>query len=115
MIKTSKRLAFLGILGFFLAVLCTSDNYAQEPGYFSSLGRNVVRGTKNLVSFPAELVMTVKDPRYQSEPPILRTLHGLTDGTVRSFQRAFSGVWDFFVALIPSQQEGMPVKPETLF
>lgn len=88
---------------------------ADNKGYLANAGHDVVRGLKNVVSFPAELVLTQRDSRYSGDRPFMRYLHGATDGTIRAIQRAFSGTFDLVAAWIPSQQEGMPMEPETLF
>lgn len=89
---------------------------AQADGYFHNMKRNLIRGSKNIISSPAELVTTVGEYRKEStHHPVLQWSGGIANGFVQMTQRAWSGIWDFVVAAIPSQQEGMPVKPETLF
>jgi len=83
--------------------------------YVANMKRNLVRGAKNIVSAPAEIVISVKKYHQQPGQPGIRHLQGFADGTIAFVQRGFSGLWDFVVAFIPSDQEGMPVEPETLF
>ena len=83
--------------------------------YFKNMKRNFVRGSKNFVTSPLEIPITIQEYHEQAGLPLIRHLAGFADGTFRMIARAGSGLWDFFSAFLPGNQDGLPVKPETLF
>ena len=84
-------------------------NYRENMKY------DLVRGFKNVVTFPGEIIMGFQKYHERSGPPVIRQGVGILDGTVRSLQRFGSGAYDLLVAAYwPGYQEGFPVSPETL-
>ncbi len=106
--KTGFALLFFLLLG-------TAPALAEEPGYWRAIGRNLWRGTKNILSSPAEIPITMQEYHERSGYPVVRQLTGFADGLFQMIERAGSGAWDYLVALIPGAQEGLPPTPETLF
>ena len=103
-----------------VALLCLSLSpvcLAQEPGYFSQMGHVFTRGLKNLVSFPWEIPVTIKehDQTDDGNPRVFRDTAGFFDGTFRAVTRLGCGVWDIFFSIVPGDQNDLPLKPETFF
>ena len=106
--------------GFILAgILCVSFvpvGAAQETGYFTQLGKTFGRGIKNIVSCPWEIPYTIGQyDRGTTNPRAFRDTAGFFDGVGRTATRLGCGVWDVFSSVVPGQQEGLPLKPETFF
>ncbi len=89
---------------------------AAQASYFSEMGRDLVRGVKNVAGAPLEIPITIQEYHESSGYPVVRHLTGLTDGIFQAIARLGSGFWDILPAsVIPGIQDGFPVKPETLF
>ena len=90
---------------------------AQEPGYFTQMGQAFTRGLKNMVSFPWEIPSTIGryDQKTDGNSRVFKDMAGFVDGTFRAVTRLGSGVWNVLFAAVPGQQDGLPLKPETLF
>jgi hypothetical protein len=89
----------------------------EEPGYFTQLGQTFTRGVKNLVSFPWEIPSAIGeyDKKTDGNSRAFRDMAGFVDGTFRAVTRLGCGVWDVFSSVVPGQQDGLPLKPETFF
>ncbi len=109
------------IAGLLLILSCfafLNPAYAEpEPGYFTQLGRTFTRGIKNIVSFPWEIPLTVKeyDGKTNGNSRAIRGMAGVVDGTFRSLTRLGCGLWDVAFAFVPGDQDDLPLKPQTLF
>ncbi len=108
------------VAGFILAViLCIAAVpvcVAQEAGYFTQLGRTFGRGIKNIVSSPWEVPYTIGQyDRETSNYRVFRDTAGFFDGVGRTVTRFGSGVWDVVFSLVPGEQDGITLKPETFF
>jgi len=90
---------------------------AEEPGYFTQMGRAFTRGLKNMVSFPWEIPTTIRqyDQKADDNPRAFRDAAGFVDGTFRAVTRLGCGVWDVVFSVVPGQQNELPLKPETFF
>jgi len=89
---------------------------AQEPGYFTQMGRTFGRGIKNLVSFPWEIPYTIgKYDHETTNPRVFRDTAGFFDGAFRMITRLGCGAVDVFASVVPGSQDGLPLKPETFF
>jgi hypothetical protein len=90
---------------------------AQEKGYFPQVGYVFTRGLKNVVSFPWEIPVTIKehDQNDNGDPRFYRDTAGFFDGAFRSVTRLGCGLWDMFFCLVPGDQNDLPLKPEAFF
>ena len=88
---------------------------AGEGSYLGNMGRDFVRGLKNVAGSPLEIPITIQDYHEQAGFPLVRHIAGFVDGTFRALTRMGSGLFDFMAWVLPGYQEGFPVKPETLF
>jgi putative exosortase-associated protein (TIGR04073 family) len=86
-----------------------------HAGYWGNMAHDFGRGIVNIVSSPLEIPITIQKYHESSGYPVVRHVTGLFDGTFRMVKRAGSGLWDFVIAIIPGDQEGVPPTPETLF
>ena len=107
--------AKIRVLSLFLLFVLMGGSNSFAGEYLHNMKRNFVRGSKNIISSPAEIVIKIKEAHQGPGATGIRHLQGLADGLLGFAKRAFSGIWDFPVAFIPSDQDGMPVEPETLF
>ena len=103
-----------------VAMLCGSFSpvcLAQEEGYFSQMGQALVRGGKNIVSFPWEIPSTIGryDKKDDGNYRVFRDAAGFVDGTFRAVTRLSCGVWDVLFSVVPGQQDDLPLTPKTLF
>lgn len=118
-IKASGGIVKVKILvGALLFCLAYSHAYAaEEPGYFTQMGRAFTRGIKNIVSFPWEIPATIRryDQKADGNPRAFRDLAGLLDGTFRSVTRLGCGVWDVLFFVVPGQQDELPLTPKSFF
>jgi len=93
-----------------------ATNTRTQPGYFANMANDWRRGITNIVSSPLEIPITVMNyHREDKNPPVIKHAAGFFDGIIRTVARCGSGIWDIVVSFIPGDQEGAPVKPETLF
>ncbi len=100
------------ILAALAAVLCPQ---AAHASYVGDMQRNLVRGTKNVLTFPLEIPVTVQKYHRGSGYAGVRHVTGLFDGIFRAVSRFGSGAWDILPAsIVPGIQDGLPVDPETL-
>ncbi len=89
---------------------------SAHAGYWKNLGYDWTRGIKNMVSFPLEIPITVREYHQGTGYPVVRHLAGFVDGLFQGMERLGSGAWDIVPASVfPGIQEGVPVTPETLF
>lgn len=105
-----KKILTLTVIGLFLF---SSMGMAGEYG--SNLRRNLWRGFKNIVGSPLEIPITVQEYHEGPGKPFIRHFGGALDGSGKMLLRAGSGLWDWLVAWIPDNQQGMLPDPETLF
>lgn len=122
--KKFPFLVFIGLMSLQAVVFSAAPDYdtrfgtntRTQPGYFESLAHDWTRGLTNIVSSPLEIPVTImKYHREDKNPPVIKEGAGLADGIVRAVARCGSGLWDMAVGLLPGNQEGGPVQPETLF
>ena len=112
MFKTLMKKTF----PFFLLAMTVLFPASAHAGYWKNMGNDWVRGVKNIVSFPLEIPITIKEYHEGPGYPVVRHLTGLADGIFQSIERLGSGLWDILPSSIfPGIQEGFPVTPETLF
>jgi len=112
------RVRVIGFMFVLLFCLASFSAYAaEEPGYFTQLGRALTRGFKNIVSFPWEIPSTIGryDQKNNGNPRVFRDAGGFVDGTFRAVTRLGCGVWDVLFSVVPGQQDELLLKPETLF
>lgn len=107
----AKTLVLLSAV-FFMAASSASAGEASYPVQF---GRALKRGLTNAVTAPLEIPITMQEYHEKAGRPGLRHAVGFVDGTAQLVERFGSGVFDIISAPIPGQQNGVPVKPETLF
>ncbi len=111
----TKILALLIVGAIFTALspVCA----AQEQGYFTQMGRTFTRGIKNVVSFPYAIPAAIREHDGQNDgsPRAFRDTAGFFDGSFRALKRLGCGVWDMLWCVVPGDQEGLPLKPETFF
>ncbi|HOW58998.1 MAG TPA: hypothetical protein PLO78_04650 [Candidatus Omnitrophota bacterium] len=90
---------------------------ANEEGYFAQMSRTMVTGLKNIVSSPWEIPYTMGqyDQKDDGNSRAIRGAAGFVDGTFRSLTRFCCGFWDVAFSVVPGDQEGLPLKPETFF
>jgi hypothetical protein len=108
-----KKMVFCALV-ILLTAFSSSPAFAFKE-YCQHMKRDLVRGAKNVLSFPLEIPITMQE--YHEGPgwPLARQLAGAGDGLIQATARLGSGVWDFLAAFIPGAQEGLPLEPETLF
>ena len=99
----------------FFVLLTALFPVQAHASYFSEMKRDWGRGLKNILSFPLEIPITVQEYHESTGYPVVRHAAGLADGIFQAVSRLGSGFWDFPASIIPGIQEGLPVKPETLF
>lgn len=105
-----------GVLVLLLVLALGSPRLlADQRNYFQNIGYDYVRGFKNMLSAPAEIVLGVRDYPANGEAGWIRGTRGFFDGSFKMINRFMSGAWDLFAAVIPGYQEGIPPAPETLF
>ncbi|MBU9889369.1 MAG: hypothetical protein KTQ49_05835 [Candidatus Omnitrophica bacterium] len=106
-----------GLVLVFMLCLPTSFSFAaEEPGYFTQLGRTFGRGFKNVVSSPWELPYTIGQyDRGTANYRVFRDTAGFVDGLGRVVTRCSSGIWDVVFSLVPGAQDGILLEPETFF
>ncbi len=97
-------------------LLLASPAFAAEG---DSYGKNFVRAWKrgftNVLTAPLEIPVTIQEYHEKAGRPVIRHTAGFVDGTCQMIERAASGLVDVFAAFLPGMQDGIPVKPETLF
>ena len=111
-----KKILGLLIVGLLFAVACPVCE-AQQKGYFAQMGQTFTRGVKNVVSFPWEIPSTIQvyDQKSDGNPRAFRDTAGFFDGMFRALTRFGCGAWDMAWAVVPGEQEGLPLIPETFF
>ena len=109
---STRQNAFLRII---LAALILFPSSVYAGSYCQNMKHDLSRGFKNILSSPLEIPITIQEYHESAGYPVIRHTIGFFDGTFRMIKRAGSGLWDFVVALIPGDQEGLPLNPETLF
>ena len=106
----TRTLAWLLIL-----VMAVSATPAFAGEYQDNMQRDFVRGIKNMLTGWMEVPITIQEYHEGAGRPVIRHISGLVDGIFQAVVRTGSGGWDMLAGFIPGHQEGMPVKPETLF
>ena len=78
--------------------------------------RQVWCGYDRLMAF-AEIPATIKehDAQNNGTPRFVRDTAGFFDGTLRALTRFGCGAWDMVWCVVPGNQEGLPLKPESFF
>ncbi|HTL46696.1 MAG TPA: hypothetical protein VL688_01400 [Verrucomicrobiae bacterium] len=101
---------------FLLAVLLLGASASAYAGtYTENMKHTLIRGVKNILTGFLEIPITIQEYHEQAGKPFVRHAAGFVDGTFQAIARTGSGIWDLGAAFIPGGQEGLPVKPETLF
>lgn len=109
-----KHIRILGGLSLLL-VLQSSVGWANEwSDYFSNFGHDLVRGTRNILGAPLEIPRAVDSADKTDESPTVRAYKGFSEGAFNSIRRFGAGLWDWLIAPIPGQQEGLTLHPDTL-
>ena len=108
---------FLGPVVFLIIFTLSMPAYAENEWgtYFNNMGRDLKRGFINMVSSPLEIPIGIQKAHESAGYPGVRHFEGFLDGSFNTLKRFGSGFWDWVVAWVPSDQEGVPLKPETLF
>jgi len=107
-----------GLVFALMFCLAFSPAYAaEEPGYFTQMGRALTQGFKNIVSFPWEIPATIArhDRENNGDPRAFRDAAGFVDGMFRAVTRLSCGMWDVLFSVVPGQQDELPLTPKTLF
>ncbi len=116
--KKVALFVFIGLIYVSGNGFCNVDletNTRTQPGYFKMMANDWKRGLTNIFTSPMEIPQTVK--KYHegnSTVAGLKEVSGFCDGLIRMVSRAGSGIWDLAMAFVPGDQEGGPVKPETI-
>lgn len=110
--KKNQWIIFIYFIFLFPASLWAESGVVN---YFKTMGKDYVRGVKNVISSPAEIPITMKEYRGKEGYPVFLQMAGFADGTFQMIARCGSGLWDFGAGLIPGAQDGYPPDPETLF
>ena len=102
---------------WFFSLAFSSAYAAEEPGYFTQMGRALTQGLKNVVSFGWEVPSTIGryDRKTDGTPRVFRDAAGFVDGTFRAVTRLGCGVWDVLFSVVPGQQDELPLTPRTFF
>ena len=100
-----------------LAVLLLTGIPAVRAGdsYQEKNQSALVRGFKNIVGAPLEIPVTMVHYSQGDGRPVIREIAGFFDGAVRTVAREVNGLFDAFMSFVPGEQDGYPLKPETLF
>ncbi len=106
----------MGFIFLWMVILITPIFAENEWGtYFNNMGHDLKRGLINMVSSPLEIPIGIQKAHESAGYPGVRHFEGLLNGSFNTLKRFGSGFWDWVVAWVPSHQEGVPLKPETLF
>ena len=112
------RLRVLGMILVLMLGFSVFSAYAQtEPGYFSQMKKTFTRGFKNGLSAPWEIPYTIKKYEQKNDGGnrFFQDAAGSVDGFLRMVTRYTCAAWDMVFSIVPGQQDGMPLKPETFF
>mgnify|MGYP006979490600 CR=1 FL=1 len=100
----------------FMLCLSVAGNVYAGTGYFEQLGHTFSRGFKNAISCLWEIPYTISQYDQQTgNSRVFRDTAGFFDGILRTVTRLGSGAWDMMVSVIPGDQDGITLKPETFF
>ena len=108
----TKRFALIFLC---LALVSPAVFAAEGDSYGKNFVRTWKRGFTNVLTSPLEIPVTMQEYHEKAGRPFVRQSAGFVDGTCQMVERAASGLVDLFAAFLPGMQDGIPVKPETLF
>lgn len=101
---------------FFITLfLASSPAFAAEGSYLGQFGNAWKRGFTNILTSPLEIPITVREYHAKEGRPVIRHSVGFVDGTFQMIERLGSGALDLVSSIVPGQQQGIPVDPETIF
>lgn len=83
--------------------------------YQGKLNSGLSRGVRNILGAPLEIPVTIHKYHNGEGRPVVRETAGLFDGAVRMVAREVNGIMDTLLVLLPGEQDGIPLDPETLF
>src|SRR3989338_7432238 len=109
-----KKLLIIGVAVMFLGLLIPQGALADESGtYLGGVKDAYVRGGKNIVSSPMEILRGIRDAKPEKMPLGTHFIGGGVKGISKTLMRCGSGAVDLVAGLVPGHQGGMPVTPET--
>lgn len=112
------RFKILGIMLVWMLHFSVISAYANtEPGYFAQMKKTFTRGFKNTLSAPWEIPYTIRqyEQKKNGGNRFFQDAAGSVDGVLRMVTRYACAAWDMVFSVVPGQQDGMPLKPETFF
>ena len=95
-------------------VLMTHAVFAGAE-YQGKLETGLSRGVRNILGAPLEIPVTIHQYNAGEGRPVIRETTGFFDGTFRMVTREVNGLIDTLLVLVPGEQDGIPLDPETLF
>jgi hypothetical protein len=107
------KIHFFLFLGAGLALTAQCAFAGAE--YQGKLEAGLSRGVRNIIGAPLEIPVTIHKYHEGDGRPVIRETAGLVDGTFRMVSREVSGLMDTLLVLLPGEQDGIPLNPETLF
>jgi len=107
------KVRFILLLGAGLAFM-TQTGFAGAE-YQGNLETGLSRGVRNILGAPLEIPVTIRNYHRGEGRPVIRHTAGLVDGTFRMVSREVNGLMDTLLVLVPGEQDGIPMNPETLF
>jgi len=107
------KFAFFLVLGTGLTLMSHSALAGTE--YQGKLETGLSRGVRNILGAPLEIPVTIHKYHLADGRPVIRHTAGLFDGTIRMVAREVNGIMDTLLVLMPGEQDGIPMNPETLF
>ena len=107
------RIRFILLLGIGLTLMTHSALAGAE--YQGKLETGLSRGVRNIIGAPLEIPVTICHYHQGEGRPVIRHAAGFFDGTFRMVSREVNGLMDALLVLVPGEQDGIPLDPETLF
>lgn len=83
--------------------------------YQGKLESGFSRGIRNMIGAPLEIPVTIQKYHQGDGRPVIKHIAGFFDGCFRTVAREVNGMADMVLVLIPGEQDGIPMDPETLF
>lgn len=83
--------------------------------YQGKLETGFSRGIRNIIGAPLEIPVTIHHYHQGEGRPMIRHTAGFFDGIFRMVAREVNGLMDTVLVLLPGEQDGIPLDPETLF
>ena len=83
--------------------------------YGQDMKQDMVRGFKNILGAPVEIPIAIQKYHERAGLPLVRQGAGFFEGSFKTVERLGSGVLDVLLAFWPGSQQGLPLKPQTLF